>query len=122
METSTRTHDDGTVELAIAGDVDLSVADELRNQAVDLLDGPGTNALRINLADVTFIDSTGLSVLIAVGNAATERGSTLTLAAPSSRVLRVLEIAGLRTWFFTADGIVMTTHVATVTAGKRSPR
>jgi anti-sigma B factor antagonist len=46
-------------------------------------------------ADLDFIDSTGLTVLIAAVKRLRELGGDITLRSPSPRTLRVFEITGL---------------------------
>ncbi len=49
----------------------------------------------IDLAAVTFIDSSGLRVLVQAHQERAEAGATLTLRSPSAAVQRLLEISGL---------------------------
>ena len=49
----------------------------------------------MNLADVSFMDSTGLGVLVGVWHRAEASGGRLAVAAPSRHVRRTLDIAGL---------------------------
>ncbi|MGH2686699.1 MAG: STAS domain-containing protein [Actinomycetota bacterium] len=51
--------------------------------------------LVVDLGGVSFIDSTGLGVLVNAYNAAVERDGTVTLVASDPRVVRVLEMTSL---------------------------
>jgi anti-sigma B factor antagonist len=77
--------------LAIAGDIDAATAPTLRaaiRAAADTLEAP---PLHVDMSDVSFMDSSGLSALI-VGYRSVRGG--LRVVAPSRQVARVLEVTG----------------------------
>jgi anti-anti-sigma factor len=88
---------DGVTTLRVSGAVDLATADELRETGTDAL--RPDRVVRIDLAGVDFIDSSGLAALIGIRNAAAERDCRLTLTAMSSAVGRILTITGLDLFF-----------------------
>jgi anti-sigma B factor antagonist len=55
----------------------------------------GCLALVIDMAGVRFIDSSGLSALVAIRIAATSAGGQMVLRAPSRNVRRILGITGM---------------------------
>ena len=69
------------------------------NSAEISLEGPETHTLIIDMAALTFIDSSAISALIKLRAKAEDSGKKLTLTRVPHRVLRVLEIAGLGTVF-----------------------
>lgn len=80
--------------IVVHGDVDLATAPELFKAAEQAMNAnPG--GLSIDLSDVTFIDSTGLGVLIRIRNALAESGRELAIVAPSRSVERAMSLAGL---------------------------
>jgi anti-sigma B factor antagonist len=83
-----------TTTLRVAGEVDLATADEL-NQAIAAALQAGPGALVVDLAEVTFLDSTGLAVLVAVTNQTGTSGVRLTIRDPAPRVRNVIRITGL---------------------------
>lgn len=88
----TTTTDEGVTYLRVSGDVDLATADELHaagEQALSEL----CSTLRIDLSDVTFLDSTGLGALIRIRNAAEPR--PVILESPRPNVMRVLEVTAM---------------------------
>lgn len=89
--------DDRTVLVALAGELDLWSAPQLKRTLHDLL-AAGRKHLVLDLADIRFMDSTALGVLIAVDRrlASDER---LALAQPATEVMRVLEVSGVATSF-----------------------
>jgi anti-sigma B factor antagonist len=84
---------DDTVTLTLAGELDLSGV-EAFDSALPAI-GPGVRAVVIDLADVTFIDSSGIACFIRARTAALEAGSTLVLRSPSPLVRKVLDVVDL---------------------------
>jgi anti-sigma B factor antagonist len=80
-----------TATVAISGDVDIGSAPGLREQLQRL----EARKVVVDLSGVTFIDSTGLGVLVTAIKHAKESGGQLTLRAPSRSTRKVLEITGL---------------------------
>jgi anti-sigma B factor antagonist len=77
-----------------AGEVDLTTSltlDAALNQA--LLESPPTVVL--DLTGVTFVDSSGLAMLVAVRKAARSKGGELRLVNPRPNVQSVLQVTGL---------------------------
>ncbi|GAA4789753.1 STAS domain-containing protein [Streptomyces ziwulingensis] len=90
---SRATTDDGVCVVTLAGEVDLDGSAQLRDV---LLSGLETSRVAVvDLADVAFMDSSGINVFIAAHQAAAAGGGTLRLAAPRQAVLRVLQLVGL---------------------------
>jgi anti-sigma B factor antagonist len=85
---------DGVAFLHLRGEMDIATADHVRALGEDAInDLVGT--IRINLADVTFIDSTCLSALVRIRNAAEAAGRSLIIDQPSARVQKLFDITGL---------------------------
>ena len=80
--------------MRLVGDLDLSTAPRVREEIVALLDH-GVIELVLDLADLDFIDSSGLSVLIIALKRLRERQGDLRLRSVPARVQRVLEASGL---------------------------
>src|SRR4051812_2499354 len=80
--------------VVLAGEIDLAVAPALRAHLGALCDG-GARSVELEASGVTFIDSAGLSVLVAIDRRCREGKGGLTLRSPSPVVLRTLQIAGL---------------------------
>ena len=76
------------------GEIDLATAPQLRDVlTAELAAAPAT--LVIDMAEVTFIDSTGLSAVIAAFKQGQASSIPVVLRAPSQRVRMVLEVSGL---------------------------
>jgi anti-anti-sigma factor len=82
---------DGTIEIAVDGELDLAVADHL--QAAIERAGPGV--MLIDLARCTFIDSTGIAMILRAHREREEDDGRIVVHSPSRHVLRVLAITGL---------------------------
>lgn len=84
--------------LAVSGEVDLYTAPQLK-EAIDGALSAETPHLVFDLADLGFIDSTGLGVLVGALKGAEAMGGDVTLRNPSASTRKVLEIGGLAELF-----------------------
>lgn len=75
------------------GEIDLAVADGLRAAVLEALSS--ADRVAIDFAEVTFVDSTGLSVIAAAVREAKALGTHLVLVGLTERTRRVLEITGM---------------------------
>lgn len=80
--------------IEVTGEVDVSCADELR-AAVDEAFAGSASTIEVDLAEVPYIDSTGIGVLVGAANRAVEAGRTLVVANPQRNVARVLDLLGV---------------------------
>jgi stage II sporulation protein AA (anti-sigma F factor antagonist) len=88
-------HDD-IVVVTLAGEIDHDNRGVLHDALQDCAERSGRIVL--DLSGVSFMDSTGISVLLAASQTVRERpGGWLRIAAPSGPVLRVLQLVGLDT-------------------------
>jgi anti-anti-sigma factor len=85
--------------IRLYGEADLAVADQILEVGAAALSEPGTTAVIVDMAHLTFIDSTGLGALVRLRNLAVASNKTVHLAQPSERVKRVLDISGLASVF-----------------------
>ena len=84
----------GEVVLVLAGELDPHTAPALR-QAFERAVSPGTEVLVFDLGGVTFVDSSGLRVIIAAHRQMVDRDGRFVLRHPSDTTTRILEITGL---------------------------
>ena len=87
-----------TLTLVLAGEIDSYTAPELadllaKHQGIDAVD----------LRDVTFIDSSGLRVIVEAHQRRAEEERVLVLRSPSHAVQRLLEISGVAGHLTVAD-------------------
>jgi anti-anti-sigma factor len=78
------------VVVAVAGEVDMATAPELRT-CLDALEG----RVVVDLAEVTFLDSSGMGALVVARKRLLDLGGDLVVRAPQPHVRHVLEVTGL---------------------------
>jgi anti-sigma B factor antagonist len=83
------------VTLAVSGEIDLDNADHVKTAITGALNEPHVRDLVVDLARLTYIDSTGVSALIAGHRLAQQRQVTFRVANPRGTVERVLSVLGL---------------------------
>lgn len=88
-----------TVELS--GDIDIAIKEELRAR----LDAAAaqSDSVDIDLSKVHYADSTALGLIIGLRKRLRERGGEVRLVAPSERVRKLLNYAGLDRAFTIID-------------------
>jgi anti-sigma B factor antagonist len=96
-------HDGAVTVLALHGDLDLATVPHLREPAVQELARPECKTLGLDLAGVTFLDSTGLGCWIDLRNEAQARGKSLEFESAPQVVRRTVSIAGLAELFGMSD-------------------
>lgn len=95
------THDlrEGTRDVQVEGELDLAVAgklDEVLTAAVE-----ECAQVLVGLERCTFIDSSGIAVILRAHHRMEAEGHRLVVYAPTDQVMRILEMTGL-----TANGLV----------------
>jgi anti-sigma B factor antagonist len=85
---------DGGVTLRLGGEIDLGNVARVRARLLELSHGEA-GTVRVDLADVTFLDSTAIGVLIQARKRFTAEGTSFHLVAASDRVRRTFEVAGV---------------------------
>ncbi len=80
--------------VTVVGEVDVSNANELRS-ALDEALASNATAIRVDLGQVPYIDSTGIGVLVGAARRAEEANATLVVCNPQRNVARVLSLLGV---------------------------
>lgn len=80
--------------LEVTGEVDLSTAPTLRTRLDHLLRG-GARRVLVNLEDVTFMDSSGLSVLVSALKELRESEGEMSVACSNASIMKVFAVTGL---------------------------
>lgn len=83
---------DGTVRLAVSGELDIYTAPRLREPIEDILADPATTRLTVDFAQLDYIDCTGISVLISGRRLARRHGACFGVVNPRGQVLRVFNV------------------------------
>jgi anti-sigma B factor antagonist len=85
----------GVAVVSASGEVDVATCGLLRGALLRVVTDENYRGLVVNLAGVTFIDSTGIGVLVGVWRRVRATDGGLAVAMPSSPVQRVLNTTGL---------------------------
>ncbi|MFJ8899760.1 STAS domain-containing protein [Streptomyces sp. NPDC102359] len=94
LDTTIRHTGERTAVVVVTGDVDLHTAPVLRAQALTAV-GQGAPHLVLDMAQVDFVDSTGLSTLIVLMHATQEAGGSLRIASVPDRLVRMVTMTGI---------------------------
>ena len=86
--------DDRAAVLSVTGELDLATAPRLRDELLRLI-RHGTLNVTLDMADLDFIDSTALGVLVTAAKRLRSEGGDLTLQSPTPSAQRALEVTGL---------------------------
>lgn len=90
-----RTDSSGQSVISLSGAFDLVTRDLVLHAARNAVDNGDGGEVILDLSGVTFVDSTGLGVLVRLDNYAKERQKRIIIRDPSARVSRVLELTAL---------------------------
>ena len=81
-------------EIKLAGEIDIANADVLKNQIAESL-AEAKQDIELDLWGLSYIDSTGLGVIMGAYAAAKKDGYSLKLLSPKDNVKKLLNISGL---------------------------
>ena len=85
--------------LRVYGEIDVSTAGELRETLLQLFARQWPKHLVVDLTDVTFLDSTGIGVLVGAHKRVTKEGGWFTVVVGTPLVRKTVQLAGLlRIW------------------------
>jgi len=101
LQVSTSTHERALV-IRLVGELDLAGAPTLASAVEWAAADPSDLPLVLDMADVSFIDSTGVRTLLEASQGA---GRPIALLAPSTAVTRVLDLTRLRGRFLEVDDL-----------------
>jgi anti-sigma B factor antagonist len=93
----TRSDDAEGAVLALHGELDAAVAPRLEKQLAEIR-GERKRRVLIELSDLTFVDSAGVSVLIKAKKEAEAAGCQFVLRRPTAQVHRVFALVGMVDW------------------------
>lgn len=85
---------DGGMLLRLAGELDMATAPGLRD-ALHLALEVAPSVLAVDLAELTFVDSTGIGVLLTAARRAEAAGCPFVVRSPRRAVLKVLRLTGV---------------------------
>jgi anti-sigma B factor antagonist len=80
--------------VTISGEIDVFTSPRLREELLDIIEG-GSPHLVIDLGEVTFLDSTGLGVLVGIYHRLRARDGSMSFVGVNDRVRRVFHVTQL---------------------------
>lgn len=87
-------HDPNQCELVLKGEIDVYTAPKLKAELVATIESGCANVV-VDLEGVTFIDSSGLGVLVSALRRARERGGAVRIVCTRENILKIFRITGL---------------------------
>lgn len=84
-----------TLTIYLCGELDESVAEFARNKLDDAVSQPGINCVVFDLCELSFMDSTGIGVLIGRYKRLKNRNVSIYVKNPTSTVDKILKMSGL---------------------------
>ena len=94
MQDQVSTRPDGVAVLRLDGRLDMASADALRHRIGSLVE-QGHTRIAVDLAHVSFLDSSGLGALISGLKTTRSAGGDLRIAGPNDQARLVLSLTGL---------------------------
>jgi len=89
------TREAGVSTLWLSGELDLANASTVQALLFEQVESSDVTAVHVDLADVDFLDSSALGVLISGLNHANEEGRGFAVVNPSPAARRILTVTGL---------------------------
>ena len=88
-------NENGVMRAAIAGDIDHHMAGGLRGEIDAAVMAELPRTLLLDFKDVTFMDSSGIGLVMGRYRLQSEHGGELRVANPSPQIKKVMKLAGL---------------------------
>lgn len=86
----------GRQVLHVTGEIDYASSPDLEKTVLEYLEKDADRVI-LDLSEVSFMDSSGLALLLHARKAAADRGGSLSVVIPpTGPVMRVVEVAGVR--------------------------
>jgi anti-sigma B factor antagonist len=103
----------------ISGEIDVFTSPRLREELLGIIDG-GAQHLVVDLGEVTFLDSTGLGVLVGIYHRLRARDGTMSFVGANDRVRRVFHVTQLTKIFVLYNSLedAIAAHEATASSGE----
>lgn len=95
-------HEDGALVVTPEGELDIATVGEVRTELEERSAGEG---LVLDLRGLTFLDTSGIQLVVEAFRAARDEGFRLRLVRARASVQRVFEIAGLEAVLPFEDGL-----------------
>ncbi|THV35777.1 STAS domain-containing protein [Glycomyces buryatensis] len=94
LSIETATTDTGVVTVELAGEVDYATAPQIRETITNALEAGGVSSIRVDVAKVTVLDSTGIGTIVVAYRIAREMGVELAVVGPNRFITRLFTVVG----------------------------
>lgn len=101
----------GWTVVSVTGEVDICSSAPIRENVGRLID-EGHRHFVLDLSDVTFLDSMGMGMIVAITKRLRAHAGSLLLTCADSRILKVFKAGGLRTVYAFHDSVDEATRLA----------
>jgi anti-sigma B factor antagonist len=98
LEIETKQHDTTSL-ISARGEVDLYTSPQLRDAIMDAVPSAKSSAVAVDLSGVRYMDSSGVATLVEGLRRSRDQNKGFKLVAPSTAVMKVLELAKLDSVF-----------------------
>lgn len=89
-----KTHSDVLI-IRLVGELDHHTADQVRNQVETKIESEGIRHILLNLEELSFMDSSGLGVILGRYKQITQLGGKMIICAISPSIYRLFELSGM---------------------------
>lgn len=86
----------GTATVVVAGELDHCTASQIRRQLDEILEDQGVTHLCLDLENLTFMDSSGIGVLLGRLRLLQQRGGTLSVKNMQPPIEKLFRLTGLQ--------------------------
>jgi anti-sigma B factor antagonist len=90
---------EGVLDIVLHGDIDFNNSDEVRERIRAAVEGAQPAVVRVDLADVPFLDSSGVAVLVSAHRLAVSLGASYLIRRPTRPVYEHLRLTGVAELF-----------------------
>jgi anti-sigma B factor antagonist len=94
LSIETGTTENGIVTVELAGEVDYATAPQIRETITGTLEAGGVSSIRVDVAKVTVLDSTGIGTIVVAYRIAREMGVDLAVVNPNRFITRLFTVVG----------------------------
>ena len=86
---------DGVLEVKLVGEIDHHTAIRIRSDIDELIFSCRPQKTVLDLSEISFMDSSGLGLIMGRYSLMKELGGSLSLRAPTQAVMKILSLAGM---------------------------
>ena len=87
--------EDGVLEIKLTGEIDHHSAVNVRSEIDGLIFESRPKKVVLDLSEISFMDSSGLGLIMGRHSLIKDLGGTLSLRAPTVAVMKILSLAGM---------------------------